>query len=58
MMKEAEESGQPKEIQSTAIQRVRQRMCWEPRHPFEEEIYQVALQRAADLLLDKKEGED
>jgi hypothetical protein len=58
IMKEAEESGQREEIQSTAIQRVRQRIHWGPRHPFEEEIYQLALQRATDLLQDKKEGED
>ena len=57
-MKESDESGQGKDIQATAIQRVRQRMHWEPRDPIEEEIYQLALQRAEDLLLDKREGED
>jgi hypothetical protein len=38
--------------------RVMQRIQWEPCHPFEEEFYQLALQRAEDSLLDKKARED
>ena len=44
------------EIRPKALQRVKARMRWEPSNPIEEEIYQIAIQRAEDLLLKKEEG--
>jgi len=42
------------EIRALASQRVNKRIRWKPCNPMEEEIYQLALQSAEHLLLEKR----
>ena len=44
------------ETRSRAVEWVKHRMSWEPHHPIEKEIYDVAVDWAEQFLSEGKEG--